>query len=100
MPSAEYADKPDCIILEPNTEYIALISRFSNNVNTFNKASGLYKIQTFIIAKDEFFRNNYYHYSIGRSEYVSWDYPYENPFWIYEYDELKSKPEMLKNTSR
>ena len=96
MPSAEYADKPDCIILEPNTEYIALISRFSNNVNTFNKASGLYKIQTFTIARDEFFRNNYYHYSIGRSEYVSWDYPYENPFWIYEYDELKSKPEMLK----
>ena len=96
MPSAEYADKPDCIILEPNTEYIALISRFSNNVNTFNKASGLYKIQTFTIAKDEFFRNNYYCYSIGRSEYVSWDYPYENPFWIYEYDELKSKPEMLK----
>ena len=96
MPSAEYADKPDCIILEPNTEYIALISRFSNNVNTFNKASGLYKIQTFTIARDEFFRNNYYHYSIGRSEYVSWDYPYENPFWIYEYDELKNKPEMLK----
>ena len=96
MPSAEYADKPDCIILEPNTEYIALISRFSNNVNTFNKASGLYKIQTFTIARDEFFRNNYYHYSIGRSEYVSWDYPYEQPFWIYEYDELKSKPEMLK----
>ena len=96
MPSAEYADKPDCIILEPNTEYIALISRFSNNVNTFNKASGLYKIQTFTIAKDEFFRNNYYCYSIGRSEYVSCDYPYENPFWIYEYDELKSKPEMLK----
>ena len=96
MPSAEYADKPDCIILEPNTEYIALISRFSNNVNTFNKASGLYKIQTFTIARDEFFRNNYYRYSIGRSEYVSWDYPYEQPFWIYEYDELKSKPEMLK----
>ena len=96
MPSAEYADKPDCIILEPNTEYIALISRFSNNVNTFNKASGLYKIQTFTIARDEFFRNNYYRYSIGRSEYVSWDYPYENPFWIYEYDELKNKPEMLK----
>ena len=96
MPSADYADKPDCIILEPNTEYIASITHLSDDSSTFNAASGLYKIQSFTIAKDEFFRNNYYHYSIGRSEYVSREYPYENPFWIYEYDELKSKPEMLK----
>ncbi len=96
MPSAEYADKPDCIILEPNTEYIASISGLSSSSNTFNAANSLYKIQTFGVARDEFFRNNYYRYSIGRSEYVSWDYPYENPFWIYEYDELKSKPEILK----
>jgi len=96
MPSAEYADKPDCIILEPNTEYIASISGLSSSSNTFNAANSLYKIQTFGVARDKFFRSNYYCYSIGRSEYVSWDYPYENPFWIYEYDELKSKPEMLK----
>ncbi len=96
MPSAEYADKPDCIILEPNTEYIASISGLSSSSNTFNAANSLYKIQTFGVARDEFFRSNYYCYSIGRSEYVSWDYPYENPFWIYEYDELKNKPEMLK----
>ena len=96
MPSAEYADKPDCIILEPNTEYIASISGLSPSSNTFNAANSLYKIQTFGVARDKFFRSNYYCYSIGRSEYVSWDYPYENPFWIYEYDELKSKPEMLK----
>ena len=96
MPSAEYADKPDCIILEPNTEYIASISGLSSSSNTFNAANSLYKIQTFGVARDKFFRNNYYCYSIGRSEYVSCDYPYENPFWIYEYDELKSKPEMLK----
>ena len=96
MPSAEYADKPDCIILEPNTEYIASISGLSSSSNTFNAANSLYKIQTFGVARDKFFRSNYYCYSIGRSEYVSCDYPYENPFWIYEYDELKSKPEMLK----
>ena len=96
MPSAEYADKPDCIILEPNTEYIASISGLSSSSNAFNAANSLYKIQTFGVARDKFFRSNYYCYSIGRSEYVSWDYPYENPFWIYEYDELKSKPEMLK----
>ena len=96
MPSAEYADKPDCIILEPNTEYIASISGLSSSSNTFNAANSLYKIQTFGVARDKYFRSNYYCYSIGRSEYVSCDYPYENPFWIYEYDELKSKPEMLK----
>ena len=96
MPSAEYADKPDCIILDPNTEYIASISGLSSSSNTFNAANSLYKIQTFGVARDKFFRSNYYCYSIGRSEYVSCDYPYENPFWIYEYDELKSKPEMLK----
>ena len=96
MPSAEYADKPDCIILEPNTDYIASISGLSSSSNTFNAANSLYKIQTFGVARDKFFRSNYYCYSIGRSEYVSCDYPYENPFWIYEYDELKSKPEMLK----
>ncbi len=96
MPSAEYADKPDCIILEPNTEYIASISGLSSSSNTFNAANSLYKIQTFGVARDKFFRSNYYCYSIGRSEYVSCDYPYENPFWIYEYEELKSKPEMLK----
>ena len=96
MPSAEYADKPDCIILEPNTEYIASISGLSSSSNTFNAANSLYKIQTFGVARDKFFRSNYYCYSIGRSEYASCDYPYENPFWIYEYDELKSKPEMLK----
>ena len=96
MPSAEYADKPDCIILEPNTEYIASISGLSSSSNTFNAANSLYKIQTFGVARDKFFRSNYYCYSIGRSEYVSCDYPYENPFWIYEYNELKSKPEMLK----
>ena len=96
MPSAEYADKPDCIILEPNTEYIASISGLSSSSNTFNAANSLYKIQTFGVARDKFFRSNYYCYSIGRSEYVSREYPYENPFWIYEYDELKSKPEMLK----
>ena len=96
MPSAEYADKPDCIILEPNTEYIASISGLSSSSNTFNAANSLYKIQTFGVARDKFFRSNYYCYSIGRSEYVSCDYPYEQPFWIYEYDELKSKPEMLK----
>ena len=96
MPSADYADKPDCIILEPNTEYIASITRLSDDNSTFNAASGLYKIQIFIIARDELFRNEYYYYSIGRTEEVDWKYTYEQPFWIYEYNELKSKPEMLK----
>lgn len=54
MPSADYADKPDCIILEPNTEYIASITHLSDSNSTFNAASGLYKIQTFRIAKDDF----------------------------------------------
>lgn len=54
MPSADYADKPDCIILEPNTEYIASITHLSDDSSTFNAASGLYKIQSFTIAKDEF----------------------------------------------
>ena len=81
---------------EPITEFIASISGLSSRSNTFNSANSLYKIHTFGVARDKFFRSNYYCYSIGRSEYVSCDYPYENPFWIYEYDELKSKPEMLK----
>ena len=97
MPSMEYADRPNSMVLKPNTEYIAVLRNVSDSNSTFNPASRLYHTETFLIARDCFFANEPYRYGVGSGEYKGYyEYIYEQPFWIYEYDELKNKPEMLK----
>ena len=96
MPSAESADKPDCIILEPNTEYIASLRGMRDAGSTLNSASGLYRIQSFGITRDELFKNTYYYYRVGIGESIMSEYTRKQPFWIYDYAELQTKPEMLK----
>ena len=96
MLSAESVDKPDCIILEPDTEYIASLRGMRDEGSTLNSASGLYRIQSFGITRDELFKNTNYYYRVGIGESVMSEYACEQPFWIYDYAELQTKPEMLE----
>lgn len=85
---------PNCIVIEPNTEYI--ISGYLGALGDEGKKTkdGKFKVDWLRYEDDRLFVNWYYRYRVGYDEYALYDWTDEQPFAIYRYEDVLANPEL------